>query len=191
MLGPSHRIIGIASGMGAMYLAGISPVADPLRYAVGIACSVLGSYLPDADEPNSTIGHGLYLLWLPFYIFRGIAAVLGLILPPFKALAKSLGHRHVLHTPIFWGMVCVGLWIVFPINMVRFGILMVSCGILSHLFADMLTGGVPLFFPFSSKQFRLPVCFKTGGYFEFLATGASLSCILFLGAKALFSSLPF
>ena len=175
MLGPSHKILGIAVGMAVADTLGLSPFDKPVEYACFVGLSILGSLLPDADEPKSAIGRAWYICWLPFYVIRGLAGVLGLIVPGLKKASKAMAHRGAAHSPFFWALIWAVLYYLPVLMPYRLYITGLFAGIVSHLFSDFLFGGIPLLFPFSLKRCRLPITFKSGGYVEFLAVGACIT----------------
>lgn len=84
MLGPTHRLGGIA--IGALTPVVIEkifnmPIQDPLMFAaVTMAGAAIGSLIPDIDSPSSTIGRRMK--------------------PISKFIAETMGHRGATHTLI-------------------------------------------------------------------------------------------
>jgi inner membrane protein len=120
-------------------------------YLFGI---VLGSLLPDVDEPNSYIGKKL-----PFIS---------------KPLRKAgLKHRTFTHS-VFFPLLFLPLGYFF--NPFFY---FVSFGILMHLIGDYLTNtGIPVFYPFSKKRVGAKL-FNTGetGEFVFISLTVLLSVV--------------
>ena len=80
-----------------------------------------------------------------------------------RILNFLFGHRGALHTPAF----LLVLWCL--LYRFRFSWLFCS-GYAGHLLQDLFTaGGIPLFFPFSSKKVSLSP-FRTGGIFDYVIT---------------------
>lgn len=86
MLGPTHRIGGIAAG--ALITLSIETVLhiqlkDPILFAsIAMAGGAIGSLIPDIDSPTSTLGRR--------------------IKPVSKAISGTLGHRGGTHTILAW-----------------------------------------------------------------------------------------
>ncbi len=168
MLGQTHRLAGIAAGIALASELNIIPVQRPFAFAGVIGVSVMGSLMPDADQPNSTIGRRLFILWLPLYILRVIIRIIAFFAPSMKNVSRGLAHRGISHSPWFWAVFGVGMWCVpwfrgdGDIYFYAF-----FTGVATHLVLDYLTGGIPLL-PLSLKRVHPPIVFKTKGYFEFL-----------------------
>lgn len=82
MLGPTHRLGGIAVGaLTAVVVEKVfnMPLHDPLLFAaVTMAGAAIGSLIPDIDSPSSTIGRRMK--------------------PVSKFIAETMGHRGATHT---------------------------------------------------------------------------------------------
>ncbi len=188
MLGQTHRLAGIVMGLAAAHELNITPMERPFAFAGVVGVSVLGSLMPDADQPNSTIGRHLFLAWLPLYIMRAIVRIIAFFAPSLKTVSRGLAHRGISHSPWFWAVFGVLLWCI-P-WMRGAGIIYYYAffaGIATHLFLDYLTGGIPLI-PFSLKRVHPPIVFKTKGYFEFLTASIlgiwiTISVLSFLGLR--------
>ncbi len=186
MMGPSHKIIGIGTGVAAAEITGLSASKMPLPYMCFIGIAVFGSLLPDADQPNSTIGKTLYVVWLPFYIIRGLISVIALIIPEYRKISKSMGHRGIAHAPEFWALICLTLFFIPWVERNYIYLIALAAGIGSHLLMDYFFGGIPLLFPFSLKRCKPVICFKSGGYAEFLIVGSCITgTVIYIGYKVL------
>lgn len=145
MMGKTHLMIGIASGLGASVL---------LHYGIEQAAlitvaSAMGSLLPDIDHPRGMIRQRLGLLGYPLNI---------------------LPHRGPTHTLL--AVVLVSLLYLYFHHIAALGLLV---GYASHLVADMITvEGIPLLFPLSRGYISvLPI--RTGGLVErVLALGVTV-----------------
>lgn len=86
MLGPTHRLGGIAAG--ALVTVAIEkvlnvPIHDPILFvSITMAGGAIGSLIPDIDSPSSTLGRR--------------------IKPVSKAIAGTFGHRGGTHTLLAW-----------------------------------------------------------------------------------------
>ncbi len=169
MLGQTHRLAGIAAGIALAGELNIIPIERPFAFAGVIFVSAMGSLMPDADQPNSTIGRRFFLLWLPLYILRMIIRIIAFFAPSMKQVSRGLAHRGISHSPWFWGVFGALFWCVpWMRNEGVIYFYAFFAGIATHLLLDYLTGGIPLI-PFSLKRNHPPIVFKTKGYFEFLA----------------------
>ena len=180
MLGTTHKLLGAATGMVVMQVTGISPINSPVPYVGFVGMALLGSLLPDADQPNSTIGKELYLVWLPLYIVRGLIRVFALIIPGLKAVSKVMAHRGIAHTPVFWATIGALAYLHPFIREHYFYAGALLLGVGTHLVSDMVFGGIPVYFPFSTKKISPGIKLKTGGYLEFMVSGICITGIMFL-----------
>lgn len=141
----SHKIGGLCVGLAASSIVNGPFTVEAIPF-VGIVTltSVIGSLLPDIDEPNSFIGQKI----------RPISLII-------KATA---GHRGAFHTPFL--MLVIDFLLLFLVSYldlsaasmqtVYWAILGMSVGWLSHLFMDALTSnGICFLWPFSKKKFSL------------------------------------
>ena len=147
MNGKQHALIGAGIYLGINYFISFVP-STPAPLAIGAGIAVLGAWLPDIDQNNSTIrqrtgtarGQG------PFGVFGWVGGILAAVLG---------GHRAVTHTALACGLLAWALLNFTPQNWRGYVIAFVI-GYVSHLVADMLTeGGVPLFWPLSKKRIGL------------------------------------
>lgn len=161
-----------------------------LMTSLFIAGSTIGSIMPDIDHRGSFIGRRMKLTSLTFNVVGGATKGIN------KALGKRgksasetiISHRGITHTPILTiAIISILLFIsnnfvpesaspLFTYMSVGFGI-----GILSHIFLDSITkGGVPLFYPITSKKFSfLPL--ETGGMLEnFVRLGMAIGTLWFV-----------
>ncbi len=147
MNGKQHAIGGAVMYLTTNYFLGF--VNDsPLPLAIGAGVAVLGAWLPDIDQNNSTIrqrtgtARGQGPLGCTGWIGSIFAAVLG-------------GHRAFTHTALACALLAVALLRFTPDRWRGYAIAFMV-GYVSHLIADMLTeGGVPLFWPLSSRRIGL------------------------------------
>ena len=169
MMGRSHALIGVASGLAAAHLCGANPL-------VGAMVGGISGLAPDLDHPNATLGRRLPRWWH----------------------AITPGHRGPTHALVWvagWGMV---LWVAWE-ALWRLGAhtgtpqwapgpQIAVCGFLgalSHVLADGLTvEGVPLLWPYSTQQVGV-VGFATGSWVERVATVAGVTVLLWLAAWSL------
>jgi inner membrane protein len=167
----THAVFGIAALAGAALLTG----TDPPAYVYPAA--VTAAWLPDVDNPRSTLGNGLSrmknptldLLSRPFsWAFRTTSFV----------LVRTVGHRTMTHSLVGVLLFALPVWLFlgrFP-NLA----LALVAGYASHVFADALnTRGVPLFWPVG-KPFRLlPGGVRSGGAVEVAVALVALAFTLY------------
>lgn len=134
--------------------------------------SAIGGLLPDADMKNSTIGQKLLPILWPVYLLRMILRVIAIIIPPFKQLTKTLGHRGVSHSPFLWILLFTPAYTLIKFPYGTNIVIAMAAGVLSHLVLDYFSGGIPLLLPFSSKRKKpFNIHIKTGGSIETAITG--------------------
>ena len=167
----THAVFGIAALAGAALVTG----ADPPAYVYPAA--VAAAWLPDVDNPRSTLGNGLSRLKNP---------VLNLLTRPLSwalrttsfVLVRTVGHRTMTHSLLGVLLYSLMVWLVlrgFPDL-----VLALVAGYASHIFADALnTRGVPLFWPVG-KPFRLvPGGVRSGGAVEVAVALVALAFTLY------------
>ncbi|WP_176222287.1 metal-dependent hydrolase [Tuberibacillus sp. Marseille-P3662] len=113
---------------------------------------LIGSAIPDLDQPNSYLGRRLKIISIP--------------------LSTIFGHRRFTHSILFMIlMYWIGRWTVDHTDIQFFYIKGLLIGMGSHIAGDFLTkSGVPLLFPLTKKRFRFLVTFKTGSIKEHQVT---------------------
>ncbi len=147
-------MFGVAALAGASLIAGIEP---PL-YAYPAA--VAAAWLPDVDNPRSTLGNGLSRLRNPALNVIARPASWFLRATSF-ALARIVGHRTLTHSLLGVALFALLSWLVlgaYP-NL----LLALVAGYASHIFADALnTRGVPLLWPLGRPMRLLPGGIRNG-----------------------------
>jgi inner membrane protein len=155
----THAIFGVAALSGTAMLAGMEP---PL-YAYPLA--VVAAWLPDVDNPRSTLGNGLSRKRNPLLNAATRPLSWALRTASFF-LVRTVGHRTLTHSFLGVALFLVFVWLLlgpFP-NLV----LALAAGCLSHLVADALnTPGVPLLWPLNWRLRLLPGGIRSGGVPEF------------------------
>lgn len=131
MKGTTHRIAGAITGLAYSYFTHQS-----VQGAVIITvASIVGSLVPDIDEPHSIIGRKVKLAS--------------------KLIKKIFGHRGMIHSPLFMLLSTVGLkYLLLHFEFSNIQIILVGyfLGYLSHLILDTFTPmGINWFFPFGRK----------------------------------------
>ncbi len=166
MNGKTHMLVGIGGGIitgAVLYKAGIFAMPD---VAATIACSAVGSYIPDIDHTGSVAGRKAPLLSWPI---KGLANLFDWLydttkIKLFKKLSGMFTHRGIFHAPLFWALIFVPLFLFlvpaieepFIQSTLRAGLIGLLLGVGLHLFADMLNPtGIPLFMPIHDKKYRL------------------------------------
>lgn len=161
MTGYTHMMGGLCAGMAMLGWKGslLTPESC-LLFTGGI---LLGSIVPDIDNRNSTVSHRLPLAgFLVNMVQKGIR-YLSCLLPGRlgKRIREAAGHRGITHSlllPLIL-MVCSGGSLF---------LLGTAVGITVHILLDMLSGGVPLFLPFTGVRITLGKI-KTGGILDTVA----------------------
>ena len=139
MSGGAHFVYGFIVG------ALVAPVIET-TYEPAVGAMVLvtfGSMFPDIDNPNSKIA--------------SILPVLAIIISRLR-----LGHRNLLHSPIF---------LLFLFGLVgKYTLGRAFCiGYMCHLVQDLCTcGGIPLLYPNKKRYSLLP--FRSGTIFDYITT---------------------
>ncbi len=181
MMAPTHRLGGIAAG------AGIAAIlhTDTTDSAIMIAAALLGCLLPDIDNSHSSISRKWSFVSMLVSAGQGIIRLFSNI---FKTKTRTyirslIGHRGLTHS-LFPVLLLPGIMFIVSAGVgSRYGIVTsigLAAGMISHLLLDMLSGGVPLFMPFTTKR----VCIariKTGSLLEWLFGFAFLFILISFG----------
>src|SRR5215217_7431138 len=167
----THAVFGVAALAGAALVTG----ADPPAYVYPAA--VAASWLPDVDNPRSTLGNGLSRLKNP---------VLNLLTRPLSwalrttsfVLVRTVGHRTMTHSLLGVLLFSLTVWLLlgsFP----NLSLALVA-GYASHVLADALnTWGVPLFWPLGKPVRLLPGGVRSGGAVEVAVALVALAFTLY------------
>ncbi|MEB3751683.1 hypothetical protein EP10_002538 [Geobacillus icigianus] len=128
-------------------------------YTAGL---VIGSLLPDIDEPSSYVGRRSF----------GVAG----------KVKEAFGHRGMTHSLIVWGVLAALVWRE-SASPFAAGVVL---GYLFHIIEDFFSvQGVPLFWPFSSKRWKVPL-YRTGKGMEKLFVAAAWVGFVYFGVSGLF-----
>jgi inner membrane protein len=158
----THAVFGVAALAGVALLAGTEPPA----YAYPVA--VAAAWLPDVDNPRSTLGNGLSRLKSP---------ALNLLTRPLSwalrtisfALVRTVGHRTLTHSLLGIALFTLLVWLLlggYPNLLLAF-----VAGYASHVFADALnTRGVPLLWPLEGTLRLVPGGIRSGGAVELVVS---------------------
>jgi inner membrane protein len=168
----THAVFGVAALAGAALLAGTEPPA----YAYPVA--VAAAWLPDVDNPRSTLGNGLSRLKSPALnlITRPVSWALRAIS---FALVRTVGHRTLTHSLLGIALFTLPVWLLLGNHPNLF--LALVAGYASHVFADaMNTKGVPLLWPLGRPFRLLPGGIRSGGAVEF---AVALGVLTFAGCE--------
>jgi len=151
--------------------------------AVNLTVVSLSALFPDLDAGASTFTRPTS--WLPFgigkkissHVVDGAAGAVG------WAARKTLGHRGILHYPLFYVTIAGIMFIAqrqgyeFSVEIAR--VFLAGAG--SHLALDWLTTrSIPLLAPFSKRKIALPLRVKTGGWLENLVSLALCAAMVAL-----------
>jgi inner membrane protein len=164
----THAVFGIAALAGAALVTG----ADPPAYVYPAA--VAAAWLPDIDNPRSTLGNGLNRLNNPTLNLLSRPLSWALRTASF-VLIRTVGHRTMTHSVL--GVLLFSLLVLLFLGRFPNLYLALVAGYASHVVADALnTRGVPLLWPMG-KPFRLlPGGVRSGGAAE---VGVALVALAF------------
>ncbi|ABO67075.1 MULTISPECIES: metal-dependent hydrolase [Geobacillus] len=152
----SHVIVSLCLGASVSTYTALPFTA---AYTAGL---VIGSLLPDIDEPSSYVGRRSF----------GVAS----------KVKEAFGHRGMTHSFIVWGVLAALVWRDSSSPFAA-GIVL---GYLFHIIEDFFSvQGVPLFWPFSSKRWKVPL-YRTGKGMEKVLVYAALTGFVYFVANGLF-----
>lgn len=154
----THAIFGVGALAGAALLTGMEP---PL-YAYPVA--VVAAWLPDVDNPRSTLGNGLSRKKNPALnaVTRPVSWALR---TSSFFLVRVVGHRTLTHSLLGLAVFALVAWLLLGGYPNLFLALVV--GAASHIVADALnTWGVPLLWPLKIQFRLLPGGVRSGGAAE-------------------------
>jgi inner membrane protein len=168
----THAVFGVAALAGVALVTGAEPPAYVYPAAVAAA------WLPDVDNPRSTLGNGLGRSKNPVLNFVSRPLSWALRTASF-VLVRTVGHRTLTHSLVGVLIFALPVWLLlgsFP-NLS----LALVVGYASHVFADALnTRGVPLLWPLG-RPFRLVPGggVRSGGAVEVAVALATLAFALY------------
>lgn len=171
MNGTTHAVFGVAALAGAALVTG----ADPPAYVYPAA--VVAAWLPDVDNPRSTLGNGISRMKNPILDLLSRPLSWALRTASF-VLGRTVGHRTLTHSIL--GVVLFALPIYLFLGDYPNLSLALVAGYASHVFADALnTRGVPLLWPFGRPFRLLPGGIKSGGAIEVAVALGALAVALY------------
>lgn len=154
----THAVFGVAALAGASLLAGTEPPA----YAYPVA--VAAAWLPDVDNPRSTLGNGLSRMNSPALNLLTRPVSWALRVTSFT-LVRTVGHRTLTHSLLGIALFALPVWLLLG-SYPNLALALVA-GYASHVFADALnTRGVPLLWPMGRPFRLLPGGIRSGGAVE-------------------------
>lgn len=150
MLYRTHVVSSLAVGTALV-------VATDYPYTVDLVAGLMiGSVLPDIDEPNSFIGRRSF----------GLASLIN----------RLFGHRGFTHSLTCW--IILAIFSLLYSNPFTIGI---SLGYLFHLMGDLFsTSGLRLFIPFHRKRVKMFITYQTGGTRERIIYYICVLLLIFL-----------
>ena len=171
MNGTTHAVFGIAALAGAALVTG----ADPPVYVYPAA--IVAAWLPDVDNPRSTLGNGLSRSKNP--ILNALSRPLSWALRTTSfVLVRTVGHRTLTHS--IPGVLLFALPIYLFLGDYPNLSLALVAGYASHVVADALNiRGVPLLWPFGRPLRLLPGGIKSGGAVEVAVALGALMVALY------------
>jgi len=164
MIGRSHLVLGVACGLTAAS-AGWVPLSWPVVIAAG-----LGALAPDLDTERSMLG--CRMVWLS------------------RPLSRMMGHRTVTHSlavPIAAGWAS---WHYLGQAALDSALGAFLIGYVSHILADMMTGGCWALYPLSRNRLSLWPHAKTGSFREYLLLVVCLSLLGWFSYRCLIHEPP-
>ena len=167
----THAVFGVAALAGAALATG----ADPPAYVYPAA--VAAAWLPDIDNPRSTLGNGLNRLKNPTLNLLSRPVSWALRTTSF-VLLRTVGHRTMTHSLV--GVLLFSLLVLLFLGRFPNLAIALAAGYASHVLADALnTRGVPLLWPMG-KPFRLlPGGVRSGGAVEVAVALVALAFTLY------------
>lgn len=170
MMAPTHRLGGIAAGIATATLIH----TDTAGTLIILAGALVGSIFPDIDNKNSRISYKMPITALIVSAGKYIVRIIASSLPRKKKqyVMSLIGHRGLTHSLIgstIFPAIVILLGLLFKIKAgyVLLAGLSIFIGCLSHLILDMVSGGVPLFMPFSTDLYIIAKI-KTGSNKEWI-----------------------
>lgn len=168
MTGTTHRLAGLSTGITAIEILQVNDVK--IQTALLAGC-ILGSLLPDIDNPQSTISYKIPFIRTVYGLFQKFLRVGAGVLPKCQKeyVRSSIGHRGLSHSLFIAIMLPMLAWLagrVIGLNsdMFSMGLML---GLLSHILLDLFSGGTRLFLPFSIHNVKF-LKIKTGGMMEWV-----------------------
>ncbi len=167
----THAIFGIGALAGTALLAGV----DPPLWAYPVAA--VAAWLPDVDNPRSTLGNGLSRSKNP--ILNVLSRPLSWALRTASfVLVRTVGHRTLTHSIL--GALLFALPVYLFLGDYPNLTLALAAGYASHVFADALnTRGVPLLWPVGRPFRLLPGGIRSGGAVEVAVALGALMVALY------------
>jgi inner membrane protein len=163
----THAVFGVAALAGASLVVG----TEPPVYAYPVA--IAAAWLPDMDNPRSTLGNGLSRLENPALNLISRPVSWALRATSFT-LVRTVGHRTLTHSLLGIAVFALPVWLLlggFP----NLSLALVA-GYASHVLADALnTRGVPLLWPLGRPFRLLPGGIRSGGAAEFVVALGTLA----------------
>ncbi|WP_291576468.1 metal-dependent hydrolase [Clostridium sp. UBA4548] len=183
MKGKTHAAVGTSV---FVFLCNILPGKFGL---INLVFAIVGSLLPDIDHPKSFVNRyllpfrnqatkvtlfcslGILMLYLDS-IFNNVTIlkIIGISLILIGVSTHRMGLTHSLLGLIIFSVVLSFFANIYELIYVEFYFFF---SFFLHLICDMCTKrGVPLFYPFSNKKYKLPLTFTTGSFIGNFLEGA-------------------
>lgn len=152
----------LTAATGVAVLAKLFSVPYTAGYLVG---TLIGSLLPDIDEPKSFIGRRFFVIS--------------------HLIKNRFGHRGFTHSLVCWIIFSILVYVFIPYTNFACGL---CFGYLFHIIGDLFSkSSVPLFLPFSKLRPKMIWSYKTGGRIEkviFFMAGCCFFYFLFVEQMA-------
>jgi len=168
MTGTTHRLAGIGTGIAAIEMLQVNDVKMQSFLLTGC---ILGSLLPDIDNPQSTISYKIPFVRAVYGIFQKLIRLFANVLPKRQKeyVRSSIGHRGLSHSLFIAIVLPILIWLIGNVIKLNTDIfsLGLMLGLLSHILLDLFSGGTRLFLPFSIHNIKF-LKIKTGGIIEWI-----------------------
>ena len=170
MMGKTHQAAAVSVVLlSAPHVSQVVEPSLPISPTILLVGSAMfGALLSDGDTPKSKLGRRLFFLFFPYYLLQWFVKVLSLFIPRLKKVSKVIGHRGIAHDPCLWLIFSLPFFLYCIVKEERSWLLILiglMIGVLSHLFLDYLSGGVPVYL-FKKGRLKAPIFIETGSGLE-------------------------
>lgn len=172
MMGKTHQAAAVTVVLlSAPHISEVVMPSLPVSSTLILAgAAMIGALLPDGDTPRSKLGRKLFFLLFPYYLLQWFVKLLSFFIPRLKKVSKVIGHRGIAHDPCLWLTFSLPFFLYYIVKEERswlFVLIGLMIGILSHLFLDYLSGGIPVYL-FKKERLKAPIYIETGSVGEMI-----------------------
>lgn len=168
MTGTTHRLAGITSGV---VIIDNLHISDIKLQTIVLGGCILGSLIPDIDNPQSTISYRIPMARYFFGLMQNMIRIFSNLLPNKQRsyVRSCIGHRGFTHS--FFAIILIPVLANLIIRIAGFSdnlfSLGLGIGLLSHIILDLFSGGTRLLLPFTDINIKITKI-RTGGILEIL-----------------------